>query len=259
MGPSLHLGRWLLVYVALLMGVLGCSSQPNERVELLVFAATSLTDALTEIGSAFEEQTGISVSFSFGGSQLLAQQIAQGAPADLFIAAGAFPVESLAERRLVEPGAVNILSNKLVVVTRLGGVELRSLEDLRDATVQRVAMAHPDLAPAGRYARESLSRLGLWESLEGKLVMAEDVRVALAYVQAGNADAALVYQTDAMAVSGVVLLDLVPPDSYSQIVYPAAVVERSEKKEQATRFLSYLRGERAAAIFRRHGFEPLEP
>ena len=259
MWKGFYLQQWLLVYVALLMGVLGCSSQANERNELLVFAAISLTDALTEIGSAFEEQAGIGVSFSFGGSQLLAQQIAQGAPADLFMAAGTFPVESLAEKGLVEPVTINILSNKLVVVTRLGGVELKSLEDLRAPAIERVAVAHPDLAPAGRYARESLTRLGLWEGLEGKLVMAPDVRVALAYVQAGNADAALVYLTDAMAASDVAVLDIVPQESYLEIVYPAVVVERSEKKGQSARFLEHLRSERATTIFRRHGFEPLGP
>ena len=246
--------------MGLLMGVLaGCSSRADDS-EILVFAAASLVDALTEIEREFEAQSDTSVAFSFGGSQTLAQQIASGAPADLFIAAGEFPIEFLAERELLEQDTVNLLSNKLVVVIRSDGVRLDSMEQLViKETVERVAIADPNLAPAGRYARESLTRLGLWDAIQDKLVIGVNVRATLAYVESGNVDAALVYQTDAAIAGDVQVLDIVPPESHSAIVYPAAIIKRSERKANAREFLEFLRGQAARSIFIKHGFQPLEP
>ena len=251
---------WFAVCMGLLMGVLiGCSSRADDS-EILVFAAASLVDALTEIEREFEAQSDTSVAFSFGGSQTLAQQIASGAPADLFIAAGEFPIEFLAERELLDQDASNILANKLVVVTRSDGVRLDSMEQLViKETVERVAIADPNLAPAGRYARESLTRLGLWDAIQKKLVIGVNARATLAYVESGNVDAALVYQTDAAIAGDVQALDIVPPESHSAIVYPAAIIKRSEHKVEAREFLEFLRGQTAKSIFIKHGFQPLEP
>ena len=250
-----HRRTWPALTVALIMVLLACSEQPRGRVELLVFAATSLTDALEEIGLAFEEEGQVQVFFNYGGSQHLAQQIASGAPADLFIAAGEPPMAFLAKEGFIEGEPVNILSNKLVVVARSGGVQLDSLAQLQSPAVQRVAIAAPDLAPAGWYARSSLKRLGLWDGLQGKLVMGADVRVTLAYVEAGNVDVGLVYQTDAMIATGLEVLDIVPPDSYPPVVYPAAVVQGADESSEARRFLGFLQSDRAIAIFRKHGFQ----
>ena len=238
---------------------MGCLSPSRGRSELLVFAAASLTDALTEIGRAFEAQSEIGIAFSYGGSQELAQQISSGAPADLFIPAGQFPMEFLADKGMIEREAMNLLSNKLVVVTRTNGIQIENLEQLNTDIVERIAIADPDLAPAGGYARESLTRLGLWDELQGKLVIGADVRVTLAYLESGNVDIALVYKTDARVASNVNVLDLVPSDSYTSVAYPAVVVRRSEKKAEADEFLEFLRSEAAAEIFLRHGFEPLHP
>ena len=243
--------------MGLLMGVLiGCSS-PADDSEILVFAAASLVDALTEIEREFEAQSDTSVAFSFGGSQTLAQQIASGAPADLFIAAGEFPIEFLVERELLDQDVANLLANKLVVVIRSGGVQIDSMEQL--ATVERIAIADPDLAPAGRYARESLTRLGLWDAIQKKLVIGVNARATLAYVESGNVDAALVYQTDAAIAGDVQALDIVPPESHSAIVYPAAIIKRSEHKVEAREFLEFMRSQLARSIFLKHGFRPLEP
>ena len=231
--------------------------QGSGRPTLLVFAAASLTDSLTEVGRAFESQGDTDVSFSYGASQLLAQQIVKGAPADVFIPAGEFPVEFLEEEGLIGSGPVSLLSNKLVLVTRPDIGQLESIEDLRTDLVGRLAVADPDLAPAGTYARESLMRLGLWEQLRRKLLIGTDVRATLSYVETGNADAAIVYRTDAATAEGVQILDLVPQDSYSDIVYPALVVSETDHRTQADRFLEFLSSEVASAIFARYGFEPV--
>ena len=133
------------------------------------------------------------------------------------------------------------------------------MTQLANKMVGRVAIADPDLAPAGRYARESLTRLGLWDAIQERLVIGINVRATLAYVESGNVDAALVYQTDAAIAGDVQVLDIVPPESHSAIVYPAAVIKRSERKIEAREFLVFLRGQAAKSIFLRHGFLPLEP
>ena len=251
----LSLARWLLVPAVFLGGLLGCAGESDE---LLVFAATSLTDSLAEIGPAFERESGARVAVSFGGSQLLAQQIVKGAPADVFIAAGVFPMDLLAREGLLSSAPEPILRNELVLVTRPDLVP-ESLQVLLEPGVERVAVADPDLAPAGRYAQESLKSLGLWDDISEKLIKGSDVRSTLTYVERGNADAALVYRTDAASADGVEIYDIVPPDSHSPIVYPAAIIERSERQALAARFLAYLTGVTAQEIFRSHGFEPVGP
>jgi molybdate transport system substrate-binding protein len=248
----------LLIAVGLIALALGCSTQTGGRDELLVFAAASLSDAFTEAGQEYEIEGG-NVSFSFGGSQALARQIASGAPADVFVTAGRFPIEFLSEEELIEPETVDLLSNKLVVVVREDGPGLTSIDQLGSGAVERIAVADPDLAPAGRYAREALTNLGVWKSLEQKLVIGSDVRATLVYLETGNVDAALVYTTDALVAEGVRVLDIVPSEKYSPVVYPAVVVSRSETKGEARRFIEFLSGESANAIFIRHGFEPMRP
>ena len=227
--------------------------------ELLVFAAASLADAMGEIEDAFEKRTATGVAVSYGASQALAQQIAGGAPADLFVSAGEFPFDFLAERGLLQPPAVHLLTTRLVVAVRSPSeTELVSMEQLTTPQVGRIAIAAPDLAPAGRYARDSLMSLGLWDQLRTKLVFGPDVRATIAYVESGNADAAIVYATDATAAPTITSFDIVPPGSHSPIVYPASIVQRTKNASVAKDFLDFLRGPEARQIFREYGFEPIE-
>ena len=255
-GPGVVRLLWPpLCALAAAAAIVGCSPG-SESERLLVFAATSLINAIEEIRPAFQEKEGIELAVSYGGSQMLAQQIVQGAPADLFISAGEGPVGLLAGRDLTDGGARSLLSNDLVVVSRMAGTPLESIEDLASGLVGRIAIADPDLAPAGAYARESLVNLGLWESLADKLVLSPNVRVALAYVEAGNADAALVYRTDAMASSGLRVLDIVPADTYSTVVYPAVLIRGSGGRERAELFLDHLQTPSVREVFARYGFLP---
>ena len=255
-GPGVVRLLWPpLCALAAAAAIVGCSPG-SEPERLLVFAATSLINAIEEIRPAFQEKEGIELAVSYGASQMLAQQIVQGAPADLFISAGEGPVGLLAGRDLTDGGARSLLSNDLVVVSRMAGTPLESIEDLASGLVGRIAIADPDLAPAGAYARESLVNLGLWESLADKLVLSPNVRVALAYVEAGNADAALVYRTDAMASSGLRVLDIVPADTYSTVVYPAVLIRGSGGRERAELFLDHLQTPSVREVFARYGFLP---
>ncbi len=234
----------------------GCGSSQDSDREILVFAAASLADALREAESAFEARSEVRVVTSYGASQMLAQQIASGAPGDVIIAAGEFPIEFLATRGLIESDVADLLTNRLVAaVQRSAPDDITALQDLTGERVERIALADLKLAPAGRYAQEALVALGIWDAVQPKLVFGPDVRAALAYVESGNADAALVYATDARASRSVRVLDIVPRGSYPRIVYPAAIVISSTSKKASREYLEFLASEEAALIFRSHGFE----
>ena len=234
-------GRARAVAVAIaLVCVLGACSDGSERPEILVLAAASLADVMGEVEREFERSGGVEVSFSYGGSQSLARQIIGGAPADVFVSAGGHPMDELRAEGLIVGEPAELFGNALVVATRSPDVSPESLAELVGQGSVRMAMADPALAPAGRYARQALESVGLWEPSGGALVFAPDVRAALAYVESGNVDAAIVYRTDAEAVQGVRALDIVPADSHERIVYPAAVVGRSSNQALATRFVEFL-------------------
>ena len=236
---------------------MACAPTEGEA-PVLVFAAASLADALGDVETEFESVSEAQVDISFGGSQMLAQQIASGAPADVFISAGQAPVDFLVDKDLVA-GGTGFLTNRLVLAVNDGlPIEITSLAQLKADVVERVAIADPDLAPAGGYAKQALLDLGLWKSLEAKLIFGPDVRTTLAYVETGNADVAVVYATDAAVAEGVVVADVVPAGSYDRAVYPSSVIATTENRDAAEELLDFLRGEEAAAIFRRHGFEPYE-
>jgi molybdate transport system substrate-binding protein len=247
----------MALLMALLIVATSCGS--DEEDEIVVFAAASLTGVMERLGLYFAETEGIKVRFNHGGSTALAQQIIRGAPADAFVFAGPQPMVMLDERGLIVPDStVEILENELVLIAKSPTVdktEISSIEELADADF-RVAIADPDLAPAGRYAREALQNLGLWRRLEDRLVFGFDVRVTLGYVETGNVDAAIVYRTDAQIVEGLEVLASIPKESHSPIVYPAGVVGRSSHIVAAQQFLLFLQGDRARETFQEYGFIP---
>lgn len=232
----------------------GCSLSTQED-KLLVFVAASLTNVVLETKSTFEKQSGTELIFNIAGSQTLAGEIANGAPADIFISAGPKPVSFLVERNRVDSHSVrDIAGNLLVIAVSSDGdyEQLQSIEQL--AIMKRVAIADPDLAPAGRYAKESLMSVGLWEKISSTLIYASDVRAALAYVQTGNVDAAIVYKTDLAVAEGILEKNLIPQSSYSQVVYPGAIVVGSNKQTLAEDYFNFLYSEQVASVFRKYGF-----
>lgn len=243
----------IMIAAALLTSCSGASA--GDRPEALVFAAASLTNALEKAVDAYEQTNAAEIHVSYAGSQRLAHQIAGGAPAHLFLSAGEQPVEFLRQRGLVR-NEVNLLSNKLVVISN------RALDDpsanaLASPSIERIALADPNLAPAGAYAREALQSVGLWDALQPKIVIAPHVRAAVAFVETGNADAAIVYATDAAAARNVRASDILRPDSYTPIVYPLVTLESDDPPDAADGFAQFLSSPDAHDIFRSHGFEPI--
>ena len=235
-------------------GCLSLTARGGEG-ELLVFAATSLRDPLTEVSERYESESGVKVNLSFGGSQSLAQQVASGAPADAFISAGMGPVEFLEEGGMVsDADSLRLLGNELVVVARAGTDGIDSLESLASEAIGRLALANPDLAPAGAYAEEALRSAGVWDGLQGKLLLGKDVRAAMTYVEVGNADAGIVYRTDALSSDTLRVAHPVDPALHSTVVYPAVAVKGSSSPGETSEYLEFLSSEEAMAVFRRFGF-----
>jgi molybdate transport system substrate-binding protein len=229
---------------------------PLAAAEINVFAAASLTDALREIKASYEKAGGDVVVLNLGASSLLARQIQEGAPADLFLSADEEKMDALEKAGLVLAGTRrSVLSNTLVVVVPADSpLKIAKPAALAGPRVRALALAEPRTVPAGIYAREYLRKLGLWEKVSGRVIPTENVRAALSTVASGNAEAGIVYKTDAAISKKVRIAYEVPPKDGPKISYPFAVVSESKRRESARKFLAYLESPPALAVFRKHGF-----
>jgi molybdate transport system substrate-binding protein len=234
-------------------------SDPSPRETILVFAAASTTNALDEIRQAFQQRTGICVQSSYASSGTLAQQIVNGAQADVFLSADEKWAEYLTKQELASRQQ-NLLANRLVVVVPADSqLQLQRVEDLTAGEIKHLAMGDPDGVPAGEYGRQALTELRLWERLKGKVVSAEDVRHALVFVETGAAEVGIVYATDAAISKKVKVALEIPPRLSSPIRYPVVLLTQGANKPAAVQFYDYLRSPAAGAVFRKHGFTVLEP
>jgi len=223
--------------------------------ETRIFAAASLQTALTRIAAGYPGPSG-PMQVSFGASSAMARQIVQGAPADLFISADAEWMDWLSARRLIVAGTRrNLLSNRLVLIAPKGSaVALKIAPGMPLARALgggRLAIADPVAVPAGKYAKAALSKLGVWDSLAGRLAPAENVRAALAYVARGETPLGIVYATDAHAEPRVRVIGTFPASTHPRILYPAALVKATPAGRVV---LDYLSGPRAMAVFAAEGF-----
>ncbi len=224
--------------------------------EVTVFAAASLADVLKAIAAAYEKQSEDKVIFNFAGSNTLARQIEAGAPADIFFSADEAKMDRLEKRHLIlKETRKSRLSNTLaIVVSADGGPKIERPQDLARESVKRLALAEPKSVPAGIYAREYLQKRKLWRAVASKVVPTENVRAALAAVEAGNVDAGIVYKTDARISTKVKIACEVPRSEGPAISYPMAIVKDAGQFSAATRFLGYLDSEPAGRIFEAFGF-----
>lgn len=221
-----------------------------------VFAAASLTDSLKEIARDYQNQSHDKIVFNLAGSSTLARQIEEGAPADIFLSADEEQMDRLASKGLIKKATrKDLLSNSLVIVV---GVEsqagVHSPQDLAGAAVKRIALGDPRAVPIGIYAKAYLQKLNLWNAVQPKVVATENVRAALAAVESGDADASLVYKTDAAISKKVRVAFEVPPGDGPKISEPVALLQESPQPEAAGRFLECLESEAAARVFMKFGF-----
>jgi molybdate transport system substrate-binding protein len=238
-------------------GLLAGSRAPEASVT--VSAAISLTDCLEAVARVYANEGGAPVRFNFAASNVLSRQIVSGAPVDLFISADDAQMDLAARAGAIDVKTrVPLVGNRLAVVTLPGGPSIRDIRELLQPGVRRIAIGDPAAVPAGKYARDYLLRVGLWEALAAKLVPVSNVRAALGAVENGSADVAITYETDAADAHKARAALIVSGPAAPRIVYPAAVVSAAPNRPGAERLLAYLRGQAAAAIFRQHKFVPLD-
>jgi molybdate transport system substrate-binding protein len=217
-----------------------------------------LKDALDEIAKAFEEKNpGVSIAFNYGGSGTLQHQIEQGAPVDIFFSASEKQMDALQAEHLIIPDTRrDMLRNSLVLVTPASNDAVKDFSDLEKPSVKTIALGEPATVPAGMYAQQVLEHLKLFEAIKSKVVYAKDVRAVLTYVETGNADAGLVYRTDAMTSKSVRIAATAPEDSHEMIIYPVAVLKDTKQVEVARLFEAFIGGPVARPIFMKYGFAP---
>lgn len=230
---------------------------PREPIILLVSAAASLQDALEALNPIFESANpDIQVNYNFAASGSLQQQIEQGAAVDLFISAAAKQMDALqAKHLIVSDTRRNLLTNSLaLVVPRDSTLELREFQHLINPAIHRISVGEPRSVPAGQYAEEVFRNLGILDQLRPKFVYGNSVRNVLGTVESGNADAGVVYTTDAQISDRVRKVATAPSDLHSPIVYPITVIAASRHPQAARTYAQFLTNPEAQAVFRQYGF-----
>ncbi len=257
MSPGI--ARRIRVLVALI-GLVCVVAAPSAQTPVLVFAAASLQTAIDELTPTMAQAGGVTIKASYAASSALAKQIENAAPADIFISADLDWMDYVAERRLVRPESrINLLGNDLVLVAPVGRqVSLAIGPNFGLAAAlgrERLAVADPAAVPAGKYAKEALTNLGVWNAVANQLAPAENVRAALLLVSRGETPLGIVYRTDALVDRGVAIVGQFPDSSHAPIVYPAALTSTSAT--DAGKVMAFLRGAQAARVFERLGFRVL--
>jgi molybdate transport system substrate-binding protein len=251
---------WIGLFVAVFLsfGLKACTPPAAPpSATLLVAAAASLQNVLEQLDPIFESANAtVKVDYTFAASTPLQKQIEQGAPADVFISAATKPMAALQSKDLILTDTRrNLLTNTLVlIVPSNSALELTDFNQLTQSTVQKISIGEPRSVPAGQYAEELFRNLKILESLRSKLVYGNSVRNVLSQVESGNADAGIVYGTDAKISSKVKQVLVAPGSLHSPIVYPIAVVKTSRHSQVARIYAQFLESEQAQAILKEYGF-----
>ncbi|RAP25740.1 hypothetical protein C2W64_02355 [Brevibacillus laterosporus] len=263
-----------LVSFSLLLATVGCSTpapsttQPTTdpksqqaKTEIFVSAAASMTDVLQDVKKEYEtKHPDVTLTYNFGGSGKLAQQIEQGAPSDLFISASSKDMNSLKEKNLIaEDSLTKLVTNEMVLIApKESTISVDSFEKITPALVKQFAIGEPSSVPVGRYTEEALTKLGLWEKMKPTMVYAKDVRQVLTYVESGNAELGVVYKSDALTSDKIKILATANQEWHSPIVYPAALVKATKQQKEAQEFLTFLTTDFSKSAFENYGFHPVK-
>ena len=254
---------YFLVLFCVVLLLTGCvpensKADKEKKTTLMISAAASLTDVLNELKSAFEdEHPSIELTFNFGGSGKLAQMIIQGAPSDVFLSASESDMERLqVENMILKETRVNFAENELaLIVNKDQPVKISSFKDISSAGVDHLAIGEPESVPVGRYTKQVLEELDLWDSLQGSLVLGSDVRQVLTHVELGNSDAGIVYASDVLRSEKVTIVAIADSDWHDPIMYPGAVVSDTSHPEEAKAFLAFLASDQGQELLHKYGFK----
>lgn len=248
-----------IVTVSLLLSLVACQSNNSVKTTITLSVAASLKEAMEDIQREFEaENPDIKLQINLGASGALAKQIEQGAPVDIFFSAGIKQMEDLKVSNHVSGENIkNILENKLVLITSKENDIVNSFENLTSDAIEKLAVGEPESVPVGQYTMEVLDNLNLVDRLADKFVYAKDVREVLTWVETRNADAGIVYETDAKISSGVKVVEVAKEGLHKSVIYPIAAISASENLEEAQKLIEYIQEEKSEAIFERYGFSPV--
>lgn len=252
----------ILTAFFLLLGIgivnsLFTNTQPQPK--LLISAAASLKEALEEIKPLYQQvNEQVTLNYNFGASGTLQQQIENGAPADVFFSAAQKQMDNLQQKNLIIPETRrNLLSNSLVLIVPQTSFKITSFNDLTTEKIKRIAIGEPRSVPAGQYATEALKNLGILEQIKPKFVFVNNVRSVLATVESRNADAGIVYTTDAELSNQIKRVATAPANLHAPIVYPIAILKTCKNVTAAQDYVQFLASDRALAIFKKYGFKPV--
>ncbi|KLI31615.1 molybdate ABC transporter substrate-binding protein [Brachyspira hyodysenteriae] len=248
-----------IIFITLLISYLfiSCgSSKTAENKEILVLAAASLTDVLTELANNYKTETGTTVTFSFASSGALQTQIEAGSPADIFFSAAQKQMDALQEKDLIYTDTrKDLLENKVVLISPTNSaLNIKSFTDITNANVTKVGLGEPKSVPVGQYSEEILSNLSILDAVKQKAVYGSDVRNVLSWVRTGEVDCGIVYATDAQIANDINIIAEAPEGTHKKVIYPIAIVKGSENKEEAQKFINYISTDKAAEAFKDYGF-----
>ncbi|MFD1017714.1 molybdate ABC transporter substrate-binding protein [Thalassobacillus hwangdonensis] len=238
-----------------LLLISGCAAGPSEQEkELKISAASSMRDAMKEIGELFEKETDFELVFNFGSSGTLAQQIHQGAPVDVYISANRRWMEDVEQDSLMKAPSIQTFATTRLVLASSKAQQVEA-EFSRLDILDKVSIGDPESVPAGAYAKEALIESGQWHKLEKKLVYAKNVRQVAAYIASGNVDAGIIYASDAVVLDDLNVIETIPETLHSPVEYVSGITASSKKDAAAKAFLEFLKKEKPKKILADYGFE----
>ncbi|HSI44033.1 MAG TPA: molybdate ABC transporter substrate-binding protein [Methylotenera sp.] len=251
------------IYLLLVISLIGISFMANAEEKITVFAAASLTNALSDISTQYEKEKSVKIQNSFAASSTLAKQIENGAPVDIFISADSKWMNYLQDKKLINSSSrKDFLGNKLVLIApkdRSFSVKFEPKFNIAKAFDGRLCTGDIESVPAGMYAKEALTNLKWWDAIKTRIVGTQDVRGALAFVERGECAAGIVYETDAKISNKVEIVGTFPEQSHTPIVYPMAMTANMKNPQLGSDFSNYLLSKNATAIFKKYGFNVINP
>ncbi len=237
------------------------NSKQKEKIELVISAASSLTDVTKELAKKYNEtNSGVTLTFTYGASGALQTQIEEGAPVDIFMSAGKKQMTALADKSLLVGKAKDLLINNVVlIVPKTSKVDIKSFADVGTDKVKKIAFGDPKTTPAGQYAQEVFTTLKIVDKVNEKANLGSDVRQVLTWVEMDEVDCGIVFKTDARKSDKVNIVATAPENSHKPAIYPVGIIKSSTHQAEAQKFIDFLSSDDAKALFEKSGFVMNEP
>ena len=246
-----------IISVTILFSLVGCGSNKEVKTkEITILAAASLSDVCSELKTKYEKEHDIKLNFSYGSSGALQTQIEEGANADLFFSASLDQMNTLSSKKLIDKDSVKkLLENKVVLITpKDSKTDIISFEDVNTDKVKMLGMGDPESVPAGKYAKQVFESLKVWKDVKKKANFGTDVRNVLNWVEAGEVDCGVVYETDAKISDKVKIVSTAKKGLCDDIIYPVGVLSSSNNKSESKDLIDFFSSEEAIKVFKDYGF-----